>query len=737
MPRWSLSTRPVGWTAPPQKDTQVASERQNKPARWRPRARLGALASLAWALAGTAQAQPAEGLAPISNVTQNALARQRDAESLLTLSAEGKALYERDLIKLDGYGYCGRSVALAEQGEFRQSIRAASKALHLANTNDSDDLKSLAQRDLAIAYSYAGLLDEAERYARAALAYTPNDPQQAHAPSHKVLGDVATRKGNFTEAINAYGRSLSIASARFRPLVQVSLANAYTSAGRVPEALALLNAVPAADAKKLGAFHTRSQANALLASKQPNEAFALFKGVTDDTASADSTYHRLWAFEGIGRVELARGNRPAALQAYLQTVTLADTLRSKFESDEFKTGLFGDVQKVFDTALALSIETRDFEAAWALSEAARSRQLLDSIRDRAADSLASQRISLLDLQKLLSPGEAVLQFHVLDDRTVVWLVTRAGTSASVLPHGQAALATQVEAFRRSVIERRRDTTASAQALYKTLLGDLDPTGVQRMFVVPHGPLHYLPFQALHDGRGFLIERSAMAVWPSSAVGARLLGRGNTPASSLLGFGNPATDRNVPLPGAEREVQQVARVFGRSEIYLQHEATRQRFKSLANKASVLHVAAHAEVDEVDPLFSRILFASTPAETGLLEARDVYGIDLTGVRLVTLSACESGLGKVAKGDEIMGFTRSFLSAGASSIVASLWPVADESTDLLMNKMYRELATGRDLMQSMQLAQLDVQKTRRFAHPFFWAPFNVIGNGRLLVSANEVTR
>jgi CHAT domain-containing protein len=164
--------------------------------------------------------------------------------------------------------------------------------------------------------------------------------------------------------------------------------------------------------------------------------------------------------------------------------------------------------------------------------------------------------------------------------------------------------------------------------------------------------------------------------------------------------------------------------------VQQEATKQRFKEGAASASVVHIAAHAELDEADPLFSRVLLASTPSEPGLLEARDIYNLKLDGVRLMTLSACESGLGKVARGDEIVGFTHSILSAGANSIVASLWPVADESTDLLMTRLYRELAGGRDLMGAMQQAELEVQKNRRFAHPFFWAPFNVIGNGRLQV-------
>ncbi len=678
-----------------------------------------------------------DALAPASAVARDALARHRDANGLLALSAEGRALYERDVIKLDGYGYCGRSIALAEQGEFRQSIRAASKALHLGSATDNEDLRALAQRDLAIAYNYAGLLDEAERFANGALALKPKNPQQAHAPAYKVLGDVAVRRARYGDAADAYKRSLSLASERFRPLVVVSLANAYTAAGRPREALEQLDLLPRAEAQKLGSFYDRSRANALLAAGLADQALALFKQILADAGSPDALYNRLWATEGIGRVELKRGDQAAALKSYLETVRLADSLRGKFQSEEFKTGLFGDIQKVFDTALDLSISTRDFEAAWTLSEASRSRQLLDSIRDRAADSLADHRVTLQELQKTLGSGEAVLQFHVLENRSIAWLITRTGMSASVIAQGQVGLAALVENFRSSVIERRRDTTTLAVNLYKLLLSDLDLTPVLRLFVVPHGPLHYLPFQALHDGRGYLIERSALTVWPSSAVGARLLTRGSAPAPVLLGFGNPTTDKNVPLPGAEREVQQVAKLFSQSEVFVQQEATKARFKAGTNRANIVHVAAHAELDDVDPLFSRILFAATSTEPGLLEAREIYPLDLRGVRLITLSACESGLGRVARGDEIIGFTRSLLSAGANSIVASLWPVADDSTDLLMGRLYKELAAGRDLMASMQMAQLEVQKNRRFAHPFFWAPFNVIGNGRLVIQGSEVAR
>ncbi|MDH5538416.1 MAG: CHAT domain-containing protein [Rhizobacter sp.] len=677
-----------------------------------------------------AQTTP-ESVAP-TGALANALARQRDAQNVLVLTDEGKALFERDAIKLDGYTYCGRAVALAEQGEFRQSIRAASKALHLGDAADNDDLKAVAQRDLAIAYSYAGLLDDAERYANAALVLPVKDTQQVYAPAHKIIGDVFARRGRHAEAEAAYRRSLELASERFRPLVLVSLANAYTASGRAAEALMQLDRLPAGETAKLGAYLVRSRANALLGVGEHDAALALFRQIAAAGSAADAQYQQLWATEGTGRVLLAKGQRVEALAAYLETVRLADNLRGKFQSDEFKTGLFSDVQKVFDTALALSIEARDFEAAWVLSEASRSRQLLDSIRQRASDRLADQRVTLAQLQQRLGADEAVLQFHVLADRSVAWLIRRGSLSSALLPVGRAALAADVEQFRSSVIERRRNTVNLAQGLYKSVLGELDLSGLQRVFVVPHGPLHYLPFQALHDGKSYLIERSALAVWPSAAVGAALLVRANLPAENLLGFGNPSSDRNVALPGAEREVQKVARLFDRSEVYVQDEATKRRFTLEAAKAGVVHVAAHAELDEVDPMFSRILFASSAAEPGLLEAREIFGLQLDKVRLITLSACESGLGTVAKGDEIMGFTRSFLSAGASSIVASLWPVADDATEMLMSRLYAELAAGRDLMLGMQAAQTEVLRTRRFVHPFFWAPFNVIGNGRLQVGA-----
>jgi CHAT domain-containing protein len=701
------------------------------PAR-RPVRPVGLLPTLALAvLMSTCGSAFAQADNPEGAAAALALARMRAATQPSTLVQEGQALLDRDVIKLDGYAYCGQATSLAEQGDFRQSIRAASKALYLGERDKKPDLQALAHRDLALAYLYAGKLDEAERYAKSASLFPGASPEQVLAPAHKVLGDVAARRGDQAAAIAEYKESLKTASERFRPQVLLSLANALNASGQPKQALQQLDAIGPDARATLGSFYLRSRAAVLLANDQPEAALALYDQIANSDRTPDSEYQRLWALVGVGKVHLQRGDKPQALAAFLKATTLANGLRAKFHSEEFRTGLFGDLQAVFDQALALAVEQQDYTTAWNLSEDSRSRQLLDSVRGRADDSLGG-RLSLAQLQGLLRPDEGVVEYHAVGDKLVVWVIRKDSFEGQALPLPQATLAKEVDDFRRSIIERRRDVDTLGQALYAKLIAPLKLGSgnkqAKRLFIVPHGPLHYLPFQALHDGQGYLIAREAISIWPSASVGGQLWSRPNRAVSALLAFGNPATQENVPLPGAEREVKEVSELFKQKQIFVQQDATKMTFKLHANQSAVLHVAAHAEVDDVDPLFSKILLANDGQDRGLLEAREVYGLDMHSVSLVTLSACESGLGKVLKGDEIVGFTRSFLSAGASSMVASLWPVADNSTEALMTRLYQSMGEGADLMDAMRTAQLDVQKQRRFAHPFFWAPFNVIGNGRM---------
>src|SRR4051794_30430621 len=205
-------------------------------------------------------------------------ARERDAETLRSLGAEGQLLYERDRVKLDGYQYCSQAVALADRGEFRESIRAASKALMLAEAEGNGHLQALARRDLAIAYNYAGNLERAEQYARDALNQPNSDPQKVVAPASKVLGDVQARRGDYAQALTHYNHALAVASEKYKTLVQVSIVNVELKLGHTEQAEKLLTAIPESDALSIGDILLRTRGNLRLAQGRYKESLAIFTG---------------------------------------------------------------------------------------------------------------------------------------------------------------------------------------------------------------------------------------------------------------------------------------------------------------------------------------------------------------------------------------------------------------------------------------------------------------------------
>jgi CHAT domain-containing protein len=691
-----------------------------------------AIALMLFANAAQAGQDNAAPAAP--TVFDAARARLQDAETLRTLTDEGRLLYQKERIKLDGFQYCGQAVALAERGEFRQSIQAASKALVIGQQQDNASLVVAAKRDLAITYNYAGDLKRAEQYAHEALVGAEGAKPAIAGPALKTLGDVAARSGKYAEAIAHYRKAESAASDKFRPLVRISLANAYVLNQQLPQARSLYQQIGQPDAA-LAAPFKRGLANLDLAEGNYPAALALFTEVVKQAGGSDAAYHRLWGQEGIGRTLVLMNDQAGARNAYLEAVRSSEAMRSRFRSEEFKSGLFGDVQQIFDRAIALSMAAGEVEAAWALSEQSRSRALLDVVRDRVAlrataVRLDAEPVAAAALRQMLRTGEAIVEFHTLDDQLIAWVARPSGVRGYRIDRSRKDLAADIDAFRQAIFTRKPGASELGLRLHALLIEPLQLAPGEQLLIVPHDALHYLPFQALRNADGYLIERHALAFAPSAGVAVQLARRGATQGGRLVAFGNPGIDEKFALPDAEREVNLIGALFPDTKIFVKAAASKRQFRDSAAGAGILHVAAHAEVDVIDPLQSRILLAPDGDDLGYLEAREVYGLNLDNVSLVTLSACESGLGRIARGDEIMGFTRSFLTAGASGLLVSLWPVADDSTELLMTTLYGELAKGKSAAIAMQTAQVTVLRRAKFAQPFFWAPFDLVGDWRMQI-------
>jgi len=669
-------------------------------------------------------------------MTENlASLKAREAESLTRLTAEGKSLYADD--GRNWGAICAEARQLADDGRFREAVRMASKALFLGESQRDNRAQAYARRDLSLAYSYAGQLERALEYAEQSSKLAGNWLPEVAMVVHKVIGDVHLRRGNAAQAISSYETALRHSTGTWRNFVLISLANANSAAGHFEKARTLLADAQSSRSKSQRSLISRARAQLALAESKVDEALKLFSDALNASAGNDAAYEQFWALDGIARAHLAKGDKPAAIKAYLQAVEVADRVRTQFRNEEFKSGLFGDMRQVFDQATSLLAESGDAERAWEISERGRGRALLDMVRNRVNTGTGASAFvdthsspsSIADLRVHLPDDTAVVQYHVLSDRVIAWVIRKGSSGLFNIPIRRELLVQNVELFRAAILNRRTSTDDRGAELYRQLISPLELKPGESLVIVPHDALHYVPFQALPIGSEYLVERHPISYAPSAGtLHALLLRPQMSHAPTMLAFGNP--DLGSPqwdLPGAQREVENLKAKFPAAEVFTRKEATKTRMLGVASKYRIVHVAAHAELDAVDPLFSRIRLASTDRSSGDLEAHEVYAMDLSQSAMVVLSACDSGLGRVSNGDEIWGFTRAFLGAGAASLVVSLWPVDDEPTERMMMRFYEDASKATDRRVALRQAQLELLKDAKTRDPFFWAPFTLVGSWR----------
>jgi CHAT domain-containing protein len=270
-----------------------------------------------------------------------------------------------------------------------------------------------------------------------------------------------------------------------------------------------------------------------------------------------------------------------------------------------------------------------------------------------------------------------------------------------------------------------DVQRQAEALYRRLLAPArSEIHGDRVVIVPHGVLHYLPFPALRspDGR-WVVEDLAVSTLPSASVLRYLTDKGVGASTRALVMGNPDLGAELALPWAEREARMVGQREHDATVLVRGYATEAQAKKLLGSVGLIHFATHGELSEADPLSSAVLLVPGAGEDGRLEVREVFGLDLHA-RLVVLSACETGLGKLSSGDELVGLQRAFLYAGTPAVVTTLWKVDDRATFELVRAFYRRLDSA-DPVEALRQAQLETQRT--FPHPFSWAAFTLTGVSR----------
>ena len=188
------------------------------------------------------------------------------------------------------------------------------------------------------------------------------------------------------------------------------------------------------------------------------------------------------------------------------------------------------------------------------------------------------------------------------------------------------------------------------------------------------------------------------------------------------------DNLYPIPGVKDEVEFIKKITN-SDVFLDKEANEKNFKDLVSSYDILHLAMHTIIDDSNPMYSKLAFTRLPNDTiedGLLNASEIYGLDLNA-RLAVLSSCNSGTGKLLKGEGVMSLARGFIYAGCPGIIMTLWEVEDRSGAEIIKSFYSYLKKGYTTDKALQLAKLQFLDHADMlrSHPYFWSPYIQIGN------------
>jgi CHAT domain-containing protein len=390
---------------------------------------------------------------------------------------------------------------------------------------------------------------------------------------------------------------------------------------------------------------------------------------------------------------------------------------------------------------------------------------------------AGRLASTSDVQRALEPGTCLIAYTMGPGELNTFVVQSSSCEivTRAKPGNLDSLARRLRHGLKTLDDQ--EYLPAARELYVDLIQPIEKhlKGVSRLVIIPDGSLYYLPFevflssdvqQALDD-RGrmdfrrlpYLVNRfeicyalsgtlysetqtsrenmvsfAGFAPVTRASYASTALSRANRFSTLDFAGGHPATTPGYAysaLPFSANEVRKIARAFtasGRLGTYtVGSDATKKDFAAHAQDHSIVHIATHGFIDEDHPERSALLFAPGPdtASGGdpLLYAGEIYNLRLNA-DLVTLSSCESGVGKLVKGEGLMAMTRGFFYAGAKNVVCSLWKVYDEQTNQLMRGFYRHVLEGKSYSTALREAKLEMIRNAATAHPFKWAAFELIG-------------
>jgi len=652
---------------------------------------------------------------------------------------------------------------LVEIQRYNEALKALDDAIHTAENSDGVAYPTIAVNSKIDALCGLGRYREALALADQALHRLPSGELDAHRfQLHTSKGNVYEAMEFFDDASVEYGQALVYARRiqYWRGIVQTGglQAAAYERRGLLHEALMAINEALYANTRipdelyfsprnlgikaKILSRMGHSQKAAELYEKSAHLLDSLFataptpnveRQLISEMREVYADYYEMLSLQGkvaaaFRVIEQARGR--VELEALRDHAPTTPHLPSPEEK--------------YVTELNLRLLKADRRG----SSEILARELYEAELQLDASTPGGKRtrapVSLKSVQHHLGPNELLLEFVMANPASSVLAITDRSVHRYTLVSWKT-LRPQVSAYRKTLKGRRSDQ-ALARTLFSELLAPVHEYKTKpTVLLVPDEELHLLPFGALVDDEKFAIEDHTFSSTPSATVLSLLRDRAvgtiddslsyvgvaawtappqTVPATAVRGVADDSL--SLPfLPQTAREVELVAQdLKGPGTMLIGAEATESHFKHLPlGQYKVLHLALHAFADVEFPDRSALVFAPQEdgRDDGLLEAREIRELHLNA-KLVTLSACDTGVGAIGASD-VANLVNAFIEAGSSTVVSSQWSLEDAATERLMAAFYEALTKGVAADDALRQGQLLL--LRSGLPPYYWAGFQIAGN------------
>jgi CHAT domain-containing protein len=549
------------------------------------------------------------------------------------------------------------------------------------------------------------------------------------------LGDLYLQTDRPAQALvvlkqaEALGGHTSYEAARIDTLI--TIAATHRALGQLPLAAAYAE-------KALTAAHSYSSrvqeaqasielAAVQLASGRDRLARQNFQSALSLAESVDSPNEIVAARRGLAEVLVKTGQLPSAADQLKAAIDRLESLRAAAPGPQLRSSFISQNWRIYEELVYVLAAQHQERLAFDYAERGRARAFLDILaRARPNGPLT---LSAVERQASAS-GQVVLDYLLGDRESYLWAVSSSGTQLFRLPPRQQ-ISAQVNAVRQAISAPgpTRDYKAPARKLFETLCAPAAALiqSANRLVIVPDGDLHYLPFEALIAPNGkFLVESAAITYAPSPST-LNLLNR-TRPVDRRRELAAIGAPRTASLPFANTELTQIAAMFpaAQTTLLIGNDATAGAVRNAKlSDFKRLHFATHTVFDDRAPAATGIVLTPSAQDDGILRSSDILKLHLDA-DLVVLSACQTGLGKLVRGEGIAGLSQAFLYAGAQRIVVSTWEVNDLATSDLMTSFYRGLTHNIAPAEALQQAKLQLLNSGApaYRHPYYWASFVNIG-------------